>query len=257
MRPVAVDYDRLADRFDERYKHQTYPGIQRELRRLIVRPGIDVLEVGCGTGHWLAALSDLCVRLHGVDPSPAMLEKARFQPVEAKLACASAENLPFSSNSVDVIFCVNAFHHFLDPNKFLRDSGSLLRNTGRLAIFGLDPHSPDVKWYLYEHFPGLQEKDLERYIPHKEIGRLMAEAGFQNVVTTQVDRIQKAYLGEEVLSDPFLDRTSTSQLQLISEEAYTQGRQNIASLIERAKDDRDPIRFIIDLPFQGTVGAVS
>jgi ubiquinone/menaquinone biosynthesis C-methylase UbiE len=162
MRSMAINYDRLADGYDERYKYQLYREIRTELRQLIDRTGIDVLEVGCGTGHWLTALSDLPARVLGADPSPAMLDRARRQAVRAALVCASAEDLPFSPKSLDVIFCVNAFHHFSDPKKFLRDSRSLLRNNGRLAIFGLDPHAPEINWYFYDYFPGVKEKDLER-----------------------------------------------------------------------------------------------
>jgi ubiquinone/menaquinone biosynthesis C-methylase UbiE len=118
---MANIYDELANEFDERYRRQSFPGIQAWLRRLAGYPGTNkVLEVGCGTGHWLNVLSDLPVELTGVDPSRAMLEKARARATKAALVCASAENIPFPASSFDLIFCVNAFHHFSDPKKFLR-----------------------------------------------------------------------------------------------------------------------------------------
>lgn len=59
--------------FDERYRRQSFPGIQARLRRLVSSPSVSkVLEVGCGTGHWLSILSDLPIELTGVDPSRAM-----------------------------------------------------------------------------------------------------------------------------------------------------------------------------------------
>ena len=254
---MSINYDQLAASFDTRYQHQTYPGIRAELRKLIQRQGMDVLEVGCGTGHWLKILSDLPARYLGVDPSLAMLNKARRQAIGAALVGASAEGLPFSTNSIDLIFCVNAFHHFSDPEKFLKESASRLRRGGRLAIFGLDPHLRDIKWYVYEHFPGLKEKDLERYLPHEQIARMAAGAGFRRVYTRRVDRIQNTYLGEQVLRDPFLDRTSTSQFQLISEEAYAQGKKNIIDTIKNSEDANNPVTFVIDLPFVATLGRIN
>src|SRR5215471_13324830 len=59
-----------------------------------------------------------------------MLEKARLGTNRATLICAAAEAMPFEAHSFDLIFCVNSFHHFRDPTKFLRDSRSLLRNNG-------------------------------------------------------------------------------------------------------------------------------
>jgi|SRR5579864_707294 len=252
---MTVDYNRLAARFDERYQHLTYSGIHSQLLELIDRPGLHVLEVGCGTGHWLAALSEHAAYLLGADPSSAMLDKARCQAPAAELVCAPAERLPFSPRSMDLIFCVNAFHHFSDPKRFLRNARSLLRENGRLAIFGLDPHEPEMNWYLYDYFPGLREIDLTRFVPHKKIVSMMTEAGFHNAFARPAERIQRTYLGEEVLADPFLDRASTSQLQLISEEAYRQGKEAIISRLRSAGERKmGCLSFIIDHTLFATIG---
>jgi ubiquinone/menaquinone biosynthesis C-methylase UbiE len=252
---MTVDYNRLAARFDERYRHLTYSGIHSQLLKLIDRPRLRVLEVGCGTGHWLAVLSGHAAHLLGADPSSAMLDKARCQAPAAKLVCACAERLPFSCHSMDLIFCVNAFHHFSDPKRFLQNARSLLRKSGRLAIFGLDPHEPEEKWYFYDYFPGLREIDLTRFVPHKEIISMMSEAGFHNTFSRPAERIQKTYFGEEVLGDPFLDRTSTSQLQLISEEAYMRGKEAIISRLQRARERKSGcLSFTIDHHLFATIG---
>lgn len=141
----------------------------------------------------------------------------------------------------------------MDPKKFLREARLLLRNGGQVAIFGLDPHDPKMNWYFYDYFPGLRKIDLQRFLPHEEIGRAIVEAGFQDVIAKPVERIQKTYSGEQVLDDPFLDRSSTSQLQLISEDAYTQGMRAIISRIETGKETRADIRFVIDTPLYATI----
>ena len=54
----VTDYDRIADRFDARYAMYAYDGVRETLLQFL---GADassaVLEVGCGTGHWLAVAS--------------------------------------------------------------------------------------------------------------------------------------------------------------------------------------------------------
>jgi len=253
---MTVDYNRIADRFDERYQHVKYSGIHSQLRQLIDHPGLDVLEVGCGTGHWLSVLSELGAHLLGADPSSAMLYRARCRAPAAGLVCACAERLPFLRHSIDLIFCVNAFHHFSDPMRFLRDARTLLRKTGRLAIFGLDPHVREMNWYFYNYFSGLKEIDLRRFVPHQEIVCMMTEVGFHNVVTRPAERIQKTYFGEEVLADPFLDRASTSQLQIISERTYKQGKRAIISQLKRAREAKNgTLSFVIDLPLFATIGS--
>ncbi len=199
-------------------------------------------------------LADLPIELVGVDPSPGMLNKARARRNRASLVCAPAEALPFSPNSVYLIFCVNALHHFSHPEKFLQESRRLLRTGGRVAIFGLDPHARGTEWYLYEYFAGVREKDLARYMPHAQLRRLMIEAGFQNVSTDLAEHIQKTFVGEAVLNDPFLERTSTSQFLVIPEESYHTGRRAIVSAIEDANQRGSRVEFVVDLKLFATVG---
>jgi len=67
---MSMCYDKLANVFDERYQRQSFPGIQNWVRRLAISGETrKVLEVGCGTGHWLNILNLLQVELFGLDPS--------------------------------------------------------------------------------------------------------------------------------------------------------------------------------------------
>jgi ubiquinone/menaquinone biosynthesis C-methylase UbiE len=254
-KPPCLNYDEVAVRFDERYKHQSFSGIQVRLRQLANAPGVnEVLEVGCGTGHWLSALSDLPLKLLGIDPSCTMLNRARARARTATFVCGCAESIPLRPHSFDLIFCVNAFHHFSNPEQFLRDSNQLLRKSGRLAIFGLDPHAPGIEWYLYDYFAGVKDMDLARYLPHEEIKHLMIESGFQHVTSEPAERIRKTFVGEAVLSDPFLERSSTSQLMVIPEESYLSGKRRINLVVEQGKQGNTAITFTVDLMLFTTVG---
>lgn len=71
-------------------------------------------------------------------------------------------------------------------------------------------------------------------MPHDEIARLATREGFRSVYTNPVERIRQAYVGEQVLGDPFLDRTSASQFQLISGETHAQGKKNIIDVIKNS-----------------------
>ena len=88
----VTDYDRIADRFDQRYSLYAYDGVRETLLNFLGPAPVATLEVGCGTGHWLTcsakalaersgdrsakALAERQV-LAGVDPSAAMLDRAR------------------------------------------------------------------------------------------------------------------------------------------------------------------------------------
>ena len=185
-----------------------------------------------------------------------MLNKAGARGNRAALVCAPAEALPFEPNSVDLIFCVNAVHHFSNPEKFLRDSRLLLRSGGRIAIFGLDPHAEGTEWYHYEYFPGMREKDSARCLPHAQLRRFMNGAGFRNVATDLAEHLHKRFVGEDVLNDPFLERTSASQLLIIPEERYHAGRRAIASAVKNANGQGRSILFAVDLMLFATIGEV-
>lgn len=54
--------------------------LERKVIQSFVRPGMRVLDVGCGTGETLASLPDGVVTV-GLDSSPAMLDRAGERPI--------------------------------------------------------------------------------------------------------------------------------------------------------------------------------
>jgi ubiquinone/menaquinone biosynthesis C-methylase UbiE len=54
----TADYDSIAARYDRRYGLHEYAGVRDYLSHFVSTPSpaARVLEVGCGTGHWIEAL---------------------------------------------------------------------------------------------------------------------------------------------------------------------------------------------------------
>jgi SAM-dependent methyltransferase len=86
-----------------------YAAYRPPLHRLILRRALgddarfgEGLDIGCGTGYSALALAELCERVVGVDPSPAMLERAT--PHErVRYLPGSGDALPLPDGSADVI----------------------------------------------------------------------------------------------------------------------------------------------------------
>ncbi len=86
-----------------------YAAYRPPLHRLILRRALgddarfgDGLDIGCGTGYSALALAELCERVVGVDPSPAMLERAT--PHErVRYLPGSGDALPLPDHSADLI----------------------------------------------------------------------------------------------------------------------------------------------------------
>src|SRR5918994_355901 len=91
---VRALFDRYAERFDEdltiRLKYQAPQVLRAMVDQLpgIVPGGMDVLDVGCGTGLAGVAFRSLAGRLHGSDLAPRMVEKARRRGVYDHLEVA-------------------------------------------------------------------------------------------------------------------------------------------------------------------------
>lgn len=99
------------------------------LEELQLRPGLKVLEVGCGAGNILEQISDC--ELHGIDISPYILEKARRRlGVRATIAKGDAEDLPFEDQTFDRVYCSEVLEHVLDPGKVLAEMRRVTKNNG-------------------------------------------------------------------------------------------------------------------------------
>jgi SAM-dependent methyltransferase len=194
-----------------------------------------VLEVGCGTCHWLAGLRGVSNALYGIDLSAGMLEQAQGQALPFTLTRGCAEALPFAAASFGLVYCINAIHHFARPDEFIRQARLVLRAGGALAVLGMDPRIHRHDWYVYDYFDGVYENELRRFPAWEQVQAWMAQCGFARMELRPVDELGKPKYGREVLQDPFLEKNATSQLILLSDQAYAAGLERIRSALENAE----------------------
>jgi ubiquinone/menaquinone biosynthesis C-methylase UbiE len=78
-RDIVAEYARLAPSYDERWAFYIEGTTRETLARLTLKPGDQLLDVGCGTGALLHRLSRShpAELLTGLDPVPEMLAVAR------------------------------------------------------------------------------------------------------------------------------------------------------------------------------------
>ena len=231
-----VEYDDVATNYDRRYATNDYAGVEATIIEFAaarregghVRP--TVLEVGCGTGHWLAMLAALEHPCAGIDRSRGMLTRARLNAPTVCLVQAAAESLPWRSASVDRVLVVNALHHFAAPAAFFAEARRVLRPGGGLLTVGLDPHAGRDQWWIYDHFPSALAADRARYPATARIRDGLTAAGFQGCRTTIAQHWPVAVSVPEAETKGFLDRTSTSQLLVIPDAEYEAGLARIRAL---------------------------
>jgi ubiquinone/menaquinone biosynthesis C-methylase UbiE len=252
-----VDYDRVSAGYDRRYRLGGPAGIAASLHKLVRKVGARrVLEVGCGTGHWLTQIKGPTIRC-GLDYSAGMLDKARQRDRSLDLVRGTASHLPFDGDAFDLVFCVHALHHFDDPPAFIGEAKRVLDHCGALAVIGMDPQTEQDRWYLYDYFPGTRELDVARYPPGEAILRWIAQAGFTGCERSLAARIVHDFMGPEVLGDPILHKDGTSQLSLLTEQAFQQGMARIKDSLQLAEREGRTAVFPTDIALPMVVGFVS
>ena len=136
---VAGVYDRLAGRYDRRWHRYVRCTTEALDRRAAVGAAERALDVGCGTGAFLARLlaRHPAQDAAGVDASRGMLAEARRKLAahpHVRLVHAPAEALPFAADAFDVVVSASAFHFFPDPRAALAEAARVLRSGGRLVL---------------------------------------------------------------------------------------------------------------------------
>jgi len=243
-----VNYDKIAPSYDQRYAVHTYGGIQTALLALVQKTSSKhILEVGCGTGHWLAQLQPVARGVCGLDLSLAMLQQAHQRKEDIPVICGDASALPFADAIFDLIFCVNAFHHFAHPRRFIAEAQRVLRAGGALAIIGMDPHLGRDQWFIYDYFEGTHEADLSRFPSGGTILEWMITASFNRVEWQVAERIVQPQTSRNMLNHPILQKSGTSQLALLTDEAYAKGMALIEAKLGQAEEEGENLVFPVDI----------
>lgn len=102
--------------------------------------GLDVIELGCGTGYVSAWLARRGARPIGIDNSPRQLETARILQrefgLDFPLLLGNAEEVPLPDGSFDLAVSEYGAAIWADPYRWIPEAARLLRPGGRLVFLG-------------------------------------------------------------------------------------------------------------------------
>jgi SAM-dependent methyltransferase len=173
-------FDSLAEAYDSWYDGKGRIAFEVELaalRPLLTELPKPWLEVGVGTGRFAQALG---IPL-GIDPSPALLAKARQRGIE--VLYGEGEELVFRAGSFGTVFLLTTWEFLADPLKVLRECRRVLRSDGRLVNAYLDR---DGKWGASYSERGRQGHTLfshARFDRYEDVKRVTEQAGFEVLKT--------------------------------------------------------------------------
>ncbi|MFA6433250.1 MAG: class I SAM-dependent methyltransferase [Elusimicrobiales bacterium] len=150
----------------------------RERRRAVERfkkaPGT-LLDLGCGTGEFAAAMRDAGWDAAGVEPSPAAKENAAGAD---KIYRRDLPDLKFPAGSFDAVTLWQVLEHLPDPARYLAEIRRLLKADGLLLVSVPNINSLQAvfsgdKWF---------HLDLPRHrwqFTPETVSRLLVRAGFR------------------------------------------------------------------------------
>ncbi|WP_394206182.1 class I SAM-dependent methyltransferase [Lactococcus chungangensis] len=171
-------YNRLAKKFDRSFDGFLSGFFKRYiLKNLELPEHANVLDVGSATGCLLKMLaSKYQFEGIGLDISSQMTEIAQKQYPEFSFVTGSAMQLPFEGQSFDVLICSASFHHFPNPETFLREAERVLKPGGKLVIAEIRMPIFHGLYNQYIHRFS-KEGDVKVYT-FDELMRLLETAGF-------------------------------------------------------------------------------
>ena len=158
---------------------------------LALRAGLNVLDVGCGTGDFLRLLAPIVSpgTAVGLDLSETMIAEARQRSAEnldnLSFRVGSVLELPFPSASFDRVLATQLLLHVPDPLKALVEIKRVLAPSGVISITEIDwgtlvVQSSDNE--LGRRFSDLACRELRNGLIIRELPGQLRALGFNHVI---------------------------------------------------------------------------
>jgi SAM-dependent methyltransferase len=124
-----------------------------------IQPGMEVLDVACGTGNLAIPAARKGARVTGVDIAPNLLEQARARASAEGLQITfqegDAEQLPFPDADFDVVMTMFGAMFAPDPERVAAELARVCRHGGKVAMANWTP----------DGFTGKMFRLTGRYLP--------------------------------------------------------------------------------------------
>jgi SAM-dependent methyltransferase len=151
--------------------------IEREMLALLARRGFQpladkrILEIGCGSGHWIREFIKWGARpelVAGMDLlSERIAQARRLSPPAITLTAGSAAALDFPDGHFDIVLQATVFTSILDPalkQKVAAEMLRVLRSDGLMLWYDFrfnNPRNPDVR--------GIERREIAELFPRCRI----------------------------------------------------------------------------------------
>jgi len=204
-----------------------------------------LVDAGCGTGLYSAALVNEVKRIEAVDLNEGMLGMAqgKLQAEEEqgriRFHQAAINSLPLPDKSVDAVMINQVLHHLPDDadsgwpehKKVFNEFFRILKPGGRLIINSCSPEQLELGFWFYHLIPDAIKAVQEKTIRLEKIAEQLHEVGFlshRHEVPLDLILQNEAYFQFDSILDPDW-RRGDSIWSLVEDEI-------LANVLEKAED---------------------
>lgn len=95
--------------------------------------GKKILDVGCGTGGFLAEAAKKGAMVFGIDPEKEAVKICHLKGIK-NVKVGFGENLPYGNNFFDVAYCYTVLEHVENPEKTLSEMVRVAKPAGKIYL---------------------------------------------------------------------------------------------------------------------------
>lgn len=158
-----------------------------------IAKGLNILEIGCGTGVFTAKLAATAANITATDISAELLGKACERVPNARFQIADAEGMPFAKSVFDGVVGSSILHH-LSLEVALKEIYRVLKPGGRIAF--AEPNMLNPQVVLQKNIPMLKrwlgDTPDETAFFRGRLARTLRENGFTEVKVEPFDFLHPA-----------------------------------------------------------------
>ena len=244
---LKTNYAKVSKVYDKNKGRTEFPK-DENINTLLEKNGtITVLDLACGTGNYLLSQQQYYkgknIRWIGIDLSLEMLNIAKSKNITAEFIHSNAESFNLEDESVDLLVCNFAFHHFENKQKCLSKIYSELKRGGVATFKNIEPECMK-EWWVYKYCPETLYEDMFRFWPKDLLVYELEKSNFKNI-TVKREYYEKKRPIKELVEN--YERRDTSQLAMIGDELYQKGLNRVRQEVMQGETEYKSIVSFLEI----------